>query len=157
MRYSELLLGHKLNINHTGGNRPFSNLVKRCSVSEDGPVREETTVAPPPNEGPVLMPAAAPAWHRRVLASLTMLSAARIPEEFGSVRMRLQQVVFESPVFWLFDPFFELEHCRENSPSQLGCGNIKFQGRSGLFPVLGPEKFPFRVPQLCWGILIATC
>jgi len=57
------------------------------------------------------------------------------------------QLVFESPVFWLFDPFFELEHCCKNSPSQLGCGNINFR----VSPVLGPEKFPFQVPQLCGG------
>ena len=81
-------------MNHTARNRPFSNLVKRCSVSEDGPVCEGTTAGPPPNEGPVIMPEAAPPLHRRALASLTMhdeLSAARIPEEFGSVHMRLQQ------------------------------------------------------------------
>ena len=32
----------------------------------------------------------------------------------------MNQLVFEGPVFWFFDPFFELEHCNKNSPSQLG-------------------------------------
>jgi len=75
----------------------------------------------------------------------------------GGSASACRRLVFESPVFWLFDPFFELERCRKNSPSQLGYQNTKFQGRSGLFPVLGPEKFPFQAPQLYGGILITMC
>jgi hypothetical protein len=64
--------------------------------------------------------------------------------------------VLESLVFWLFDHYFELEHCHKNSPLQLGCRNKKFRGWSGLFPVLRPEKFPFWTPCFHWRILTAV-
>jgi hypothetical protein len=66
------------------------------------------------------------------------------------------ELVLESPVFWLFDHYFELEHCRQNSPLQLGCRNKNFRGWSGLFPVLGPKKFPFQAPCFHWRILTAV-
>ena len=73
------------------------------------------------------------------------------------ISLKLALLVLGSPVFWFFDPFFELEHCHKNSPPQLGSVNTKFQGRSSLFSGLRPEKFPFREPQFHWGIFVATC
>jgi len=57
------------------------------------------------------------------------------------------RVVFESPVFRFFDPFFQLEHCDKNSLQQLGFVNIKFQGRSGLFSGLDRKNFLFGCPS----------
>src|SRR5271168_2251821 len=57
------------------------------------------------------------------------------------------QIVLESPVFGLFDAFFELEQYRRNWPMKLGRGNKKFWGRSGLFPVHGPEIFVVQKGQ----------
>jgi len=55
--------------------------------------------------------------------------------------------VLESPVFGLFDTFFELEQYRKNWPMKLGRGNKIFWGRSGLFPVHGPEIFVVQKGQ----------
>ena len=55
--------------------------------------------------------------------------------------------MLESPVFGLFDTFFELEQYRKNWPMKLGRGNIKNWGRSGLFPVHGPEIFVVQKGQ----------
>lgn len=69
-----------------------SNFVRRSSVSEDGlPFPGGITAGPQPNEEPAIT---ATPWHSRTFASLTMydeLSAARVAEDFCSVRMRLQQ------------------------------------------------------------------
>ena len=82
-----------VNIIRTAVNRPCSNLVRRSSVSEDGPlVPEGITASSQPNEESAIT--ATLSWDRGIFASLTMydeLSAARIPEEFGLVRTRLQQ------------------------------------------------------------------
>jgi hypothetical protein len=61
--------------------------------------------------------------------------------------MFASKVVLESPVFGLFDAFFELEQYRKNWPMKLGRGNKKFWGRSGLFPVHGPEIFVVQKGQ----------
>src|SRR5271168_1719619 len=56
-------------------------------------------------------------------------------------------LVLEIPVFGLFDAFFELEQYRKNWPMKLGRGNKIFWGRSGLFPVHGPEIFVVQKGQ----------
>src|ERR1700678_18118 len=68
---------------------------------------------------------------------------------FEEILHRLSQLelVLESPVFGLFDAFFELEQYRKNWAMKLGCGNKIFWGRSGLFPVHGPEIFLVQKEQ----------
>jgi len=72
---------------------------------------------------------------------------------------RWMLLVLESPVFWFFDPFFELEHCHKNSPLQLGSANTNFQGQSSLFSGLGPENFLFQCPSFIGEFLwqCASC
>ena len=55
--------------------------------------------------------------------------------------------MLESPVFGLFDTFFELEQYRKNWPMKLRHGNNFFWGRSGLFPVHGLEIFVVQKGQ----------
>ena len=52
-------------------------------------------------------------------------------------------LVIESPVIWLFDLFFELEPCNENSSSQLGCVSTIFWAWSGYFSSYKRKNYHF--------------
>ena len=88
-----------LNAARTGVDRPSlttpwksRNLLRRAHTSALNDGFKGMVISPQRNEEPVLT--ATLPWHGKTLASLTIygeISVARIPEEFASLRMRLQQ------------------------------------------------------------------
>ena len=86
----------------------FNNLLKWSTVSDGLPIHGEGPTGSQTNEEPTTT-TTTQSWYRRPLASFTFyveLSVARTPEEFASVRTRLQEE-------WSFDGGFvsRLQSC----------------------------------------------
>jgi len=92
-----LSLPHNINIICTAINllcSQFNSLLNWSTVSDGLPVHGEGPAGSQPNEEPTTTTTTTQSWYSRPLGSFTFygeLSIARTPEEFASVRARLQQ------------------------------------------------------------------